>query len=57
MNIKTVREQLKDAKEMLEDKLEAEMKEMVKEEVHELEAKIRGTRRCIENFVNPERSE
>ena len=37
---KAVREQLKDAKEMLEEKLEAEMSEMVKEEVHELEPKL-----------------
>ncbi|MBE5106818.1 peptide chain release factor 1 [Bacillus thuringiensis] len=35
---KDVREQLKDAKAMLEDKLDAEMREMVKEEVSELEA-------------------
>ncbi|PFC70729.1 peptide chain release factor 1 [Bacillus cereus] len=34
---KDVREQLKDAKAMLEDKLDAEMREMVKEEVSELE--------------------
>ncbi|MGQ0514804.1 PCRF domain-containing protein, partial [Bacillus sp. D-CC] len=33
---KDVREQLKDAKAMLEDKLDAEMREMVKEEVSEL---------------------
>ena len=36
---KEVREQLKDAKEMLEEKLDAEMREMVKEEVNELEDK------------------
>ncbi|KXI45651.1 MULTISPECIES: peptide chain release factor 1 [Bacillus cereus group] len=35
---KDVREQLKDAKTMLEDKLDAEMREMVKEEVSELES-------------------
>ncbi|KAB7680046.1 peptide chain release factor 1 [Bacillus sp. B1-WWTP-T-0.5-Post-4] len=35
---KNVREQLKDAKAMLEDKLDAEMREMVKEEVSELES-------------------
>ncbi|HDR7435329.1 peptide chain release factor 1 [Bacillus cereus] len=35
---KDVREQLKDAKAMLEDKLDAEMRDMVKEEVSELEA-------------------
>ncbi len=35
---KDVREQLKDAKAMLEDKLDAEMREMVKEEVSELES-------------------
>ncbi|HDR7795506.1 TPA: peptide chain release factor 1 [Bacillus luti] len=34
---KDVREQLKDAKAMLEDKLDAEMRDMVKEEVSELE--------------------
>lgn len=37
---KAVRGQLSEAKEMLEDKLEAEMKEMVKEEIHELEPKL-----------------
>ncbi|WP_428910119.1 peptide chain release factor 1 [Niallia sp. Krafla_26] len=37
---KEVREQLKDAKEMLEEKLDAEMREMVKEEVSELEDKV-----------------
>jgi peptide chain release factor 1 len=37
---KAISEQLKEAKEMLEDKLEPEMKEMVKEEVHELEPKL-----------------
>ncbi|MED4097647.1 peptide chain release factor 1, partial [Peribacillus simplex] len=35
---KDVREQLKDAKAMLEEKLDAEMREMVKEEVSELES-------------------
>ncbi|OOR41868.1 peptide chain release factor 1 [Bacillus cereus] len=35
---KDVREQLKDAKAMLEDKLDVEMREMVKEEVSELES-------------------
>ncbi|UOY91232.1 peptide chain release factor 1 [Ectobacillus sp. JY-23] len=34
---KSVREQLKDAKTMLEDKLDADMREMVKEEISELE--------------------
>src|SRR3954452_4051600 len=37
---KVVRQQLNEAKEMLEEKLEPEMKEMVKEEVHELEPKL-----------------
>lgn len=37
---KAVRQQLNEAKEMLEEKLEPEMKEMVKEEVHELEPKL-----------------
>ncbi|MFX3624417.1 MAG: peptide chain release factor 1 [Ectobacillus sp.] len=35
---KSVREQLKDAKAMLEEKLDADMREMVKEEISELEA-------------------
>lgn len=35
---KDVREQLKDAKAMLEEKLDAEMRDMVKEEVSELES-------------------
>jgi peptide chain release factor 1 len=39
---KEVREQLKDAKEMLEEKLDAEMREMVKEEVSELEERVEG---------------
>ncbi|MFJ8263098.1 peptide chain release factor 1 [Rummeliibacillus sp. NPDC094406] len=37
---KSAKEQLADAKEMLEDKLDAEMKEMVKEEVNGLEKQI-----------------
>jgi peptide chain release factor 1 len=37
---KDVREQLKDAKAMLEDKLDADMRDMVKEEVNELEKQI-----------------
>ncbi|MEH7180699.1 peptide chain release factor 1 [Neobacillus vireti] len=37
---KEVREQFNDAKAMLEEKLDAEMREMVKEEVHELEKQI-----------------
>lgn len=37
---KSAKEQLADAKEMLEDKLDADMKEMVKEEVSELEKQI-----------------
>lgn len=37
---KSAKEQLADAKEMLEDKLDAEMKEMVKEEVSDLEKQI-----------------
>ncbi|SES03190.1 peptide chain release factor 1 [Psychrobacillus sp. OK032] len=37
---KEVKSQLKDAKLMLEDKLDADMKEMVKEEVNELESQI-----------------
>ncbi|MDG4657638.1 peptide chain release factor 1 [Ectobacillus antri] len=38
---KSVREQLKDAKAMLEDKLDADMREMVKEEISELETQER----------------
>lgn len=37
---KDAREQLQDAKAMLDDKLDADMREMVKEEVNELEAQI-----------------
>ena len=37
---KSAKEQLADAKEMLEEKLDAEMKEMVKEEVSDLEKQI-----------------
>jgi peptide chain release factor 1 len=37
---KETREELKDAKLMLEDKLDADMREMVKEEVSELEAQV-----------------
>lgn len=37
---KEAREQLQGAKEMLDDKLDAEMREMVKEEVNELQAQI-----------------
>ncbi|ETI66526.1 peptide chain release factor 1 [Neobacillus vireti] len=37
---KEVREQLQEAKTMLDDKLDADMREMVKEEVNELEAQI-----------------
>jgi len=37
---KETREQLQDAKAMLEEKLDADMREMVKEEVNELEAQI-----------------
>ena len=37
---KEAREQLQDAKAMLDEKLDAEMREMVKEEVNELEAQI-----------------
>lgn len=37
---KSVTEQLQDAKSMLEEKLDAEMREMVKEEIHELEPQV-----------------
>lgn len=47
---KDVREQLKDAKAMLEDKLDAEMREMVKEEVSELESQ-ENIIRASENFT------
>ncbi|QFT90948.1 Peptide chain release factor 1 [Bacillus sp. THAF10] len=39
---KTVKEQLTDAKAMLEDKLDADMREMVKEEISELEEQEEG---------------
>ncbi|MDW7614739.1 peptide chain release factor 1 [Peribacillus simplex] len=39
---KAVREQLQEAKAMLEDKLDADMREMVKEEINELEETIQG---------------
>ncbi|MFD6206526.1 peptide chain release factor 1 [Peribacillus sp. NPDC060253] len=39
---KAVREQLQEAKAMLEDKLDADMREMVKDEINELEEMIQG---------------
>lgn len=39
---KEVQQQFKDAKAMLEEKLDNEMREMVKEEIHELEEQIEG---------------
>lgn len=53
---KDVREQLKDAKAMLEDKLDAEMREMVKEEVSELESQEKNIIRASENFTCTKRS-
>ncbi len=37
---KSVKEQMQDAKSMLEEKLDADMRDMVKEELHELEAQV-----------------
>ncbi len=50
---KEVRDQLKDAKEMLDDKLEAEMREMVKEEVNELEDKIEDLEERLKILLIP----
>lgn len=49
---KDVREQLKDAKAMLEEKLDAEMRDMVKEEVSELESQEKNVIRTSENFTS-----
>ena len=48
---KDVREQLRDAKAMLEDKLDADMRDMVKEEVSELEGQEKSIIRTSENFT------
>lgn len=53
---KDVREQLKDAKAMLEDKLDAEMREMVKEEVSEPRITRKNIIRASENFTCTKRS-
>ena len=49
---KSVKEQIQDAKAMLEEKLDAEMRDMVKEELSELEADIGRIRRKNENFAD-----
>ncbi len=54
---KDVREQFNDAKAMLDEKLDAEMREMVKEEVNELEAANRGIRSKNEASADSEGSE
>ena len=41
---KAVREQLQEAKAMLEEKLDAEMREMVKEEINELDEPYKALR-------------
>ncbi|OPD60546.1 peptide chain release factor 1 [Bacillus anthracis] len=50
---KDVREQLKDAKAMLEDKLDAEMREMVKEEVSELESQEKALSERLKILLVP----
>ncbi|MFJ8528788.1 peptide chain release factor 1 [Bacillus sp. NPDC094106] len=50
---KDVREQLKDAKAMLEDKLDADMREMVKEEVSELERQEKGLSERLKILLVP----
>ncbi len=52
---KDVREQLKDAKAMLEDKLDAEMREMVKEEVSELESQEKTLSERLKILLVPKR--
>lgn len=47
------KEQLKDAKEMLDDKLEDEMKEMVKEEIKELEESLETMEQDIKMMLIP----
>jgi peptide chain release factor 1 len=50
---KEVKEQLTDAKAMLEDKLDAEMREMVKEEISELEPRIEELEARIKLLLIP----
>lgn len=50
---KEVKEQLTDAKAMLEDKLDAEMREMVKEEISELEPRIEELEAQIKILLIP----
>ncbi|MFT9600647.1 peptide chain release factor 1 [Mesobacillus sp.] len=50
---KEVKEQLTDAKAMLEDKLDAEMREMVKEEISELEPRIEELEARIKVLLIP----
>lgn len=50
---KEVKEQLADAKAMLEDKLDAEMREMVKEEISELEPRIEELEARIKVLLIP----
>ncbi|CAI8859529.1 peptide chain release factor RF1 [Bacillus sp. IT-79MI2] len=50
---KDVREQLRDAKAMLEEKLDADMREMVKEEVSELEGQEKGLSERLKILLVP----
>lgn len=50
---KTVKEQLKDAKAMLEDKLDADMREMVKEEISELEVEVKELEERLKVLLIP----
>lgn len=50
---KSVKEQIKDAKAMLEDKLDADMKEMVKEELSELEAESKELEEQLKILLIP----
>ncbi|MEH6936364.1 peptide chain release factor 1 [Bacillus sp. JJ664] len=50
---KSVKEQIKDAKAMLEDKLDADMREMVKEELNELEAESKELEEQLKILLIP----
>ena len=50
---KEVQQQFKDAKAMLEEKLDNEMREMVKEEIHELEEQIEGFEERLKILLLP----
>ncbi|MBP0725038.1 peptide chain release factor 1 [Bacillus sp. RG28] len=50
---KTIKEQLKDAKAMLEDKLDADMREMVKEEISELEVEVKELEERLKVLLIP----